>query len=531
MSRVLGVSLEVFLGSHQCNELPYSQYLALIILLYKKGVRENIRNWRPISLSNSDIKILSKLLAERLKIVLPEIIDNEQSGCVKGRKIGHSIRLIEDIFKTLDDASLMLITDKMKAFDLVEWEWLFFVLNRYGFGEYFIGWIKIMYQGMRSAVMTNGYISTYFDLTRGIRQGDSLSALLYIIQSEPLAECIRQSKIIRGIDIVCDNQIYEMKGTQYVDDSTNMLKNSDQVQKCIEIISRFGRASGSRINKDKTIALVSKGFPKNDNNMNGIELQLGIDKMLGVPIGDKKCTESFWNNKISQIKKKIDFWKIRNLTLIGKVHIVKSVLIPLIYYGAAHVYISNEFIVYVQTMIWDFVWDWGTCLVSKEVIYLPRSLGGLGMPNFDLNIKAARIKMLIEIMKEESKWNFLARSYFKVLDSRFKIQYFAIFADDSSDLILQSEIPVFYKEVILAFHELCKKGKQCLSNEPLWYNSKINHRGKSLCYMNWVNSGICFLSDIIRNSNINDDIIFSKLQNRTNCFSELMTVKKVYQTI
>ena len=148
------------------------------------------------------------------------------------------------------------------------------------------------------------------------------------------------------------------------------------------------------------------------------------------------------------------------------------------------------------------------------------------MPNFDLNIKAARIKMLIEIMKEESKWNFLARSYFKVLDSRFKIQYFAIFADDSSDLILQSEIPLFYKEVILAFHELCKKGKQCLSNEPLWYNSKINHRGKSLCYMNWVNSGICFLSDIIRNSNINDDIIFSKLQNRTNCFSELMTVKK-----
>ena len=120
--------------------------------------------------------------------------------------------------------------------------------------------------------------------------------------------------------------------------------------------------------------------------MNGIELQLGLDKMLGVPIGDRKSTESFWNNKISQIKKKIDFWKIRNLTLIGKVHIVKSVLIPLIYYGAAHVYISNEFIVYVQTMIWDFVWDWGTCLVSKEVIYLPRSLGGLGMPNFDLNL-------------------------------------------------------------------------------------------------------------------------------------------------
>ena len=85
---VIGFDLfEVFLGSHESNELPYSQYLALIILLYKKGARENIRNWRPISLSNSDIKILSKLLAERLKLVLPEIIDNEQTGCVKGRKM------------------------------------------------------------------------------------------------------------------------------------------------------------------------------------------------------------------------------------------------------------------------------------------------------------------------------------------------------------------------------------------------------------------------------------------------------------
>ena len=215
------------------------------------------------------------MLAERLKIVLPEIINEEQSGCVKGRKIGHSIRLVEDVFETLDDESLMLITDKMKAFDLVEWEWLFFVLKRFGFGEIFINWIKIMYQGMKSAVLTNGYVSTYFELTRGIRQGDSLSALLYIIQSEPLAECIRQSNCIRGINIVCENTTCELKGSQYVDDSTNILKDSNQVSECLNVISRYGSASGSRINGDKTVALVSKGFNRNDDNMDGIALQSG----------------------------------------------------------------------------------------------------------------------------------------------------------------------------------------------------------------------------------------------------------------
>ena len=206
---IIGQDLfDVFVGCHESNRLSYSQYMALIILLYKKGIREDIRNWRPISLSNSDIKILSKLLAERLKIVLPEIIDSEQSGCAKGRRIGHSIRLIDDLFENLDDKGLMLLTDKMKAFDMVEWEWLFFVLNRFGFGEYFIGWIVIMYQGMKSAVMTNGFVSKYFTLTRSIRQGDPLSALLYIIQAEPLAECIRQAKNIKGIDILCDNSLY-----------------------------------------------------------------------------------------------------------------------------------------------------------------------------------------------------------------------------------------------------------------------------------------------------------------------------------
>ena len=89
---------EVFEFSYEAEELSYSQYLALIILLYKKGIREDIRNWRPISLSNCDIKILTKAFAERLRVVLPHIIDVDPTGCVKGRRIGHSIRLINDVF-------------------------------------------------------------------------------------------------------------------------------------------------------------------------------------------------------------------------------------------------------------------------------------------------------------------------------------------------------------------------------------------------------------------------------------------------
>ena len=140
-----------------------SQYHNKKKLLYKKGIREDIRNWRPISLSNCDIKILTKAFAERLRVVLPHIIDVDQTGCVKGRRIGHSIRLINDVFDELDIEGCILSTDKEKAFDRVEWRWLFYVLKKYGFGNYFINWILIMYKGMKSAIVTNGYISTYFN--------------------------------------------------------------------------------------------------------------------------------------------------------------------------------------------------------------------------------------------------------------------------------------------------------------------------------------------------------------------------------
>ena len=315
-------------------------------------------------------------------------------------------------------------------------------------------------------------------------------------------------------------------GTQYVDDATNMLRSCDYLENCLNIITRFGKASGSRINEDKTVALVSKDFCMPANKPQNITFQTGLDKMLGVPLGDASITDNFWNDKLAKMKKKINFWKSRNLTMIGKVHVVRSTVIPLIYYGAAHVYIKDHFITDVQALIWDFVWEWNTCLVSKDMIYLPRPLGGLGMPNFNLNVKAARVKLLIDVMKEESEWNIIARNNFKILDNDFNVENFALLADNCSNLVLQSEMPEFYKECVLAFHELCRISKSTMANELLWHNSKIQFKGKSLCFNNWRRSGLNCLSDIVHNNAICENTVYNKLLSRNNYFSEFLTIKK-----
>ena len=172
------------------KELAYSQYLAVITLLYKKGTREEIKNWRPISLLNTDYKILSKALANRIKCVLPTIIHEDQRGCVPGRHIGEIIRNTEDILFELEKGnsdSVILMLDMEKAFDRVEWNWLLKVLKGFNFGNRFISWLETLYKHAKCSIMTNGVQSEYFSISRGIRQRDALSALLYIIQSEQFA--------------------------------------------------------------------------------------------------------------------------------------------------------------------------------------------------------------------------------------------------------------------------------------------------------------------------------------------------------
>ena len=93
----------------------------------------------------------------------------------------------------IDENSCFLLIDQEKAFDRVETKWLFNVLEGFGFGQNFMKSIRILYKYAQRAIITNGVISRNLPVGRGIRQGDSLSPLLYIIKAEPMAQAIRDS--------------------------------------------------------------------------------------------------------------------------------------------------------------------------------------------------------------------------------------------------------------------------------------------------------------------------------------------------
>jgi len=154
-------------------------------------------------LLNCDYKILSECIAERLKRVISTIIHPNQTGFVKGRNMSDAVRTLLDI---LDDtvsrhlSGMLMTIDFEKAFDSVNWKFLLKALESFNFGESVIKWVELFYNKISSCVMNKNITSPYFNISRGVRQGDPLSPLLFIVSVELLAVNIRKNQNIKGIE-------------------------------------------------------------------------------------------------------------------------------------------------------------------------------------------------------------------------------------------------------------------------------------------------------------------------------------------
>ena len=177
---------------------------SVIKIIYKKtGEIYLLTNYRPISLINVDIKILTKALANRLKYILPSIIHVSQTA-VFGRKIDqtiHTIRDLIDIANKEDEQAAFIFLDQEKAFDRVNHDFLYKTMRAFGIGEGFIQWVSKIYSNASAVLNINGFLSKQIALKRGVRQGCPLSALLYVLVIEVLAIQLRLNPNIVGFKI------------------------------------------------------------------------------------------------------------------------------------------------------------------------------------------------------------------------------------------------------------------------------------------------------------------------------------------
>ena len=178
------------------EELTESMKSSVTRVLFKKGDRKDLKNWRPISLLNVDYKIASKVLSSRLSKVLDTIIDPDQTCSIPDRTISsnlHTLRDILDYIDRTDETGILISLDQEKAFDRVNSTFLQNLLEKYGFGPDYKKWITTLHKGANMRVIVNDFLTDRVELRRGVRQGDSLSPLLYVLCVETLACQIRNN--------------------------------------------------------------------------------------------------------------------------------------------------------------------------------------------------------------------------------------------------------------------------------------------------------------------------------------------------
>jgi len=227
--------------------------LGWMCLIYKKKDQTLIKNYHPITLLNTDYKILMKALALQLAKEIHTLIHPNQSGFIPKRSIFNPIRLAQTMTAYADlmeENGAIIALDQEKVYDRIKHDYLFDTLNTFQLPQLFTNAIKTLYKSAFTQVAINGFLSTPFKVTRGVHQGDPLSCLLFNLAIEPLTCTLCNSQKIKGYNIprLQERIIVNM----YTDDTTIYLSQEDKYTNLEDILQCWCLASGAKFNLEKT---------------------------------------------------------------------------------------------------------------------------------------------------------------------------------------------------------------------------------------------------------------------------------------
>lgn len=388
-------------------------------LLYKKGDPREMKNYRPISLVNTDYKLMTLMLNERLMEHAQAAIHKDQAGFIRGRVITDHIRLSQ-LLDGLDDPNLgkgtILSLDNEKAYDRVEHDYLWKVLETFGVPGDFIDSVKSIYKGARSRIWVNGFRGGTFPLKRGVRQGDPLSCLLFDYAIEVLAIQVRKTNRLRGIEIgrglsTDTNQRKNIiKIKLFADDTQIFLREGERVGTFMQVSSQYRRLSGAKYNTEKSEAYTFNGARKDPNSE--IKYNEGQVRVLGAFINDGSRAYEQWKTISKKVKEIAWWWSKQGLSIKGRTLIAKALMLSRTLYLAVSSGIPPEMVEKLDSTVRGFVWGHKKWFPSPwESMRTPKEYGGINCFTVKDRSIAANIKFIADLLdRDKEDWAILAAS-------------------------------------------------------------------------------------------------------------------------
>ena len=442
--------------------------LSFTTLLPKdSGSLLEIKNFRPISLLNITYKIITKALANRISPFLSNLVHPDQAAVIKGRSIqghNHMIRDLISLANLRGDNACILSIDQQKAYDRVSHEWIFKVLNHCNIGDSFLRWVKILNTGATSKILLNKILTSEYKLLRGVRQGDVLSPILYILCLEPLLEKVRQDISITGLHI-------PNKGIQkllaFADDTNFFVKDIASIFKIIRIFQNFGRASGSKINVDKTkIMQIGQGLIFDDDNIS-IDIVQEI-KLLGIYYKNalNQTTPRNWDLIVAQVESKLNKIYYKQATIFGRSILVNTFIEPKLVYPAMTLDPPTEIIKAYKKLVRAFIFKGTLPCIRHNTIIQPKYNGGINLHDIESKIKSFRMKYLYQIIESPNQYPLAC--YF--LSHRLP----NLFSQNGQEMYYR-ELPHFYENINI-FYETDETLFHLSSSKTIYNNFILNKK-------------------------------------------------------